>query len=65
MNRLTIGQRLVELRGDRTQREVAHDIGISLASLKSYECGERIPRDEIKVKFAIYFGLFVEQIFQC
>ena len=63
MNRDIIANRLVSLRGRRSQEEVANAIGISSSALSMYENGERIPRDEIKIKLAEYYETSVEQIF--
>ncbi|MFR4400943.1 MAG: helix-turn-helix transcriptional regulator [Peptococcus niger] len=59
----TIGETLVELRGDRTQEEVAKAIGVTKSAISMYENNERIPRDEIKRKMAAYFNVSVERIF--
>lgn len=58
-----IGNRLTKLRGDKSQSEVARAVGISDSALSMYECGERIPRDSIKVKLAEYYGETVQAIF--
>lgn len=58
-----IGQRLADLRGSRTQDEVAKAVGTSLSAISMYECGERIPRDEIKLALAKYFDTTVQAIF--
>ena len=58
-----IGMRLVELRGARKQDEVAVAVGISSSALSMYERGERIPRDEIKIKLAEYYKISVEALF--
>lgn len=58
-----IAKRLVDLRGDRTQATVATAIGTSVSSVAMYESGSRMPRDEIKVAIARYFGKTVEEIF--
>ena len=63
MNTLKIGNELKKLRGNKTQEEIADAIGISSAAIGMYERGERIPRDEIKVKLANYFNASVESIF--
>lgn len=57
------GERLRMLRGSMTQKEVAAGCGITLASLASYERGERVPRDEIKVRFSTFFGVPITSIF--
>lgn len=58
-----IAERLIELRGSRTREEVANAIGVSVSALGMYEQGRRMPRDEIKVKFAKYYKKTVQSIF--
>lgn len=63
MDAKKIGERLIVLRGNRTQAEVAQAIGVSPSAYSMYETGERIPRDEIKKKIAEYFRRSVTTIF--
>jgi DNA-binding XRE family transcriptional regulator len=63
MDAVKIGKRLADLRGEKTQEEVANDVGISTSALSMYECGERIPRDSIKVRLAKYYKKSVQAIF--
>ena len=63
MNALEIGKRLIDLRGNRTQEEVARDNDLSLSAIGMYERGERIPKDEIKIRLAKYYGKTVQEIF--
>ena len=63
MNSKAIGRKLVNLRGDRTQKEVAAAIGTTEMAVSLYERGERIPRDEIKLKIADYYHQSVSAIF--
>lgn len=63
MNRKAIAKRLTLLRGDRSREEVAKACGISISALAMYEQGERIPRDDIKIKIASYYNRTVEFIF--
>ncbi len=58
-----IGQRLIKLRENRQREAVARDLGISLSALAMYERGERVPRDEVKIKIANYYGTTVQEIF--
>lgn len=58
-----IGQRLRMLRGDKLQQEVAEAVGVSKMAVSAYESGDRVPRDEIKIRLAEYFGESVESIF--
>ncbi len=57
------GTRLIELRGNKTQQNVANDLGISVSAVGMYEREERIPRDELKIKIAKYFDTSVQAIF--
>lgn len=58
-----IGQRLISLRGNKTIKQVANDLGISESALSMYENGARIPRDEIKIRIASYYKRTVQSIF--
>lgn len=63
MNAKLIGQRLVELRGNKTQDEVAKALGISVSALSMYEQGKRIPRDSIKIRIAAFYKRPIYDIF--
>ena len=63
MDAKAIGKKLVVLRGERTQEEVASALGISVSALSMYERGERIPRDNIKIRISSYYGKPVHYIF--
>lgn len=63
MNAKEIGQKLINLRGLRSQEEVATAVGTSVSAIGMYERGERIPRDEIKIKIAKYYQTSVQDIF--
>lgn len=60
---MSIGQKLRELRGERTTTEVAERVGISDSALRMYELDERIPRDGIKVRIAKFYGVSVGSLF--
>ena len=63
MDAIAVGKRLTELRGDRSQERVARDNNLSLSAYTTYERGERIPRDEIKIRLAAYYQKTVQEIF--
>ena len=48
---------------NETQEDTAKAAGVSLSSYKAYENGERIPRDEVKVRLAEHFGTTSQAIF--
>ena len=60
-----IGSRIRTLREKRklTQKQLAERIGVSDSAIGMYESGERIPRDEIKVKISSVLGKSVHYIF--
>lgn len=57
------GKRLIELRGNKSQAEVAKGIGIATSTLGMYETQQRTPRDPIKIAIANYYGKTVQDIF--
>lgn len=59
----TTGMILRKLRGDRTQEEIAAILGITKSSWAMYERDERVPRDEVKIRIAKFFGKSVEELF--
>ena len=65
LDAMQIGNNLKELREkhNKTLDEEANDLGISQSAVCMYETGKRIPRDEIKIRIAEYFGVPVESIF--
>ena len=63
MNKEKIGARLRELRGDKSIRSVAKDLNLAPSTITMYENGDRIPKDDIKISIAKYYGQTVESIF--
>ena len=63
MNKVAIAERLIELRGEKSRETVANAIGVSISALSMYENGERIPRDDIKIRIANYYKRSVDSIF--
>lgn len=59
----SIGEVMVSLRGEKSQAKVATDLGISISALSMYENNQRVPRDEIKLLIAQYYGKTVQEIF--
>jgi len=60
---MSFGKTLRNLRGDRTQDEIAREIGITKSSWAMYEREERVPRDEVKIQIANYFNVSVQSLF--
>ena len=58
-----IAHKLKDLRGEIPANTVAEAIGVSLSALFMYERGDRIPRDEVKVRIAQFYGKSVQEIF--
>lgn len=60
---MSIGNKLKELRGNKSQETIANEIGITKSSWSMYERGERTPRDEVKIRIANYFNKSVQELF--
>ena len=60
-----IGKKIKEMRKQKgiTAEELAKEIGTSASAVTMYEIGQRIPRDEIKIRIADFFASPVESIF--
>lgn len=60
---LPVPERLIAARGDRTQQEVADAVGVTRSALGMYETGDRVPRDDIKVRLADFYDLPIQDLF--
>ena len=60
---MSVGKKLRELRGSRTQDEISKELGITKSSWAMYERDERVPRDEVKIRIANFFGKTVQELF--
>ncbi len=60
---MTVAERLIKARGNKKREEVAAAIGVSLSAITMYENGERVPRDETKIKLAEYYNKTVQELF--
>ena len=60
---MEFGEKLRKLRGALSQQEISDRVGITKSSWAMYERNERVPRDEVKIKIARYFGKTVQEIF--
>ena len=63
MDAKIIGERLRNLRGEMTVEETAKALEISPSAWSMYENGERIPRDNIKLRISKYFRKPIHLIF--
>lgn len=63
MDAKAIGKRLANLRGSRSQAEIAKAVGVAPSTIGMYERGERIPRDDTKIKLASLYRTTVKKIF--
>ena len=63
MDLVSIGKRLKELRGNKTQKEVSEGIGIAQSTYAMYETGKRRASDENKIRIARYYKKSVQSIF--
>lgn len=63
MDAKIIGERLRELRGEKSVAKIAKSLDLSPSAWSMYENGERIPRDNIKLRIAKYFHKPIHLIF--
>ena len=63
MDPVSIGAKIRALRGAESQQELADKLKISKSALAMYVRGERIPRDEVKIRIAQHFNMSLEAIF--
>ena len=63
MDKELISSRLVKLRGNKTQKAIADEVGVSVSTWAMYETGQRITSDEVKIKIAKVFKKSVQSIF--
>ena len=63
LNREKAGMMLRMLRGEKSQAEVASDLGVTSMAISQYERGERVPNDDMKIRIASYYGKTVEELF--
>lgn len=65
MDSIEIGNRIRMLREAKglSQKELADELKISTSSVAMYECGKRVPRDELKIKIAHFFDKSIGSIF--
>ncbi len=60
---MSVGSKLRSLRGNETLQATADAIGITKSALAMYEKDKRVPRDEVKVRVAKYYGVTVQSLF--
>ena len=53
----------LRMKANKSRKEVAAAVGVSVSAIAMYEQGERIPRDETKIALAKYFKTSVASIF--
>lgn len=61
----SVAERLKEARAKMglSVKALAEACGISVSAIQMYECGERIPRDDVKVKLANCLNERVQDLF--
>ncbi len=60
-----IAERIKEARAKKgcSVEEVAKACGVTDSAIQMYECGQRVPRDSIKIAMAQFFGMTVQDLF--
>lgn len=62
---MSIGTKLRALRASKkkSQQQAADEMEITKSALAMYERDSRIPRDEVKIRIAEYYGETVQSLF--
>lgn len=55
--------KMVELRGDRSQKTVAKDMKIPVSTYAMIEAGHRFPRKDLQAKISRYYSVTVDELF--
>lgn len=65
MNAKVIGEKIKNLRekNNISRENFANAVEISQSALSMYENGQRIPRDEVKLRIARFFNTSIEELF--
>ena len=65
MNAEVIGEKIKNLRekNNISRENLANAVEISQSALSMYENGQRIPRDEVKLRIARFFNTSIEELF--
>lgn len=63
MNRESMAQKLRDLRGSIPRETVSKAVGVSVSALAMYENGARVPRPDIMIEIAKFYGKSVTYIF--
>ena len=65
MNAEVIGEKIKNLRekNNISRENFATAVEISQSALSMYENGQRIPRDEVKLRIARFFNTSIEELF--
>ena len=58
-----MAKNLTAIRGRKTREEMAIELGVTPSAVGMYERGERVPRDETKLKYAKLAGRSIDEIF--
>lgn len=56
-------EKMVSLRGEKTQKQVAEDMKIPVSTYAMVESGHRFPRRNLQAKLARYFNVTVDELF--
>lgn len=62
---MTVAERIKTARAEKgcSVEDVAKGCGITVSAVQMYECGQRIPRDSIKIAMAQFFNKSVQDLF--
>lgn len=54
---------MIQLRGERSQKKIAEELGVPISTYTMIELGYRFPRRNLQGKLAIFFNVTVDDLF--
>jgi len=58
-----VAKKLRELRGNIPRKSLANVLGVGTTAIGNYEDGKRIPVDDVKLRYSLFFNIPVDEIF--
>lgn len=59
---MTLGEKLIALRGEKTRKQMAKEIGINVQIVQKWEKDYHYPRVEALFRLAKYYGITVSEL---
>lgn len=54
---------MIQLRGERSQKQIAEELGVPVSTYTMIELGHRFPRRNLQAKLATFYKVTVDDLF--